>query len=308
MPELVETTTLFQLFGEPTRVRLLSLLAREELSVADLVTVTDLPQSRVSQHLGKLREAGVLRDRKNGTSTYYALSASMPDEARKIWSLLDGTVDDGVLASDRARMEKHLASKSTSARTDALAGQMERHYSPGRTWESLVHALVPLVSLGDVLDAGSGDGTIAELLAGRARSVTCLDRSETMIAAAKRRLSKSDRVELVVGDVEAMPFEGARFDRVFLFNVLVFVSDPGKAIAEAARVLRPGGEIVIVTLDAHEHAGVAESWGHAHCGIAASKLRAHMKRAGLAIESCEVTSRERRAPNLSVITAHGRLP
>src|SRR5882672_8977495 len=126
MPELLQTTNLFQLFGEPTRVRLLALLAREELSVADLVADTDLPQSRVSQHLGKLREAGVLRDRKNGTSTYYALSGSMPDEARKIWSLLDGTVEDGVLASDRTRMEKHLAQKSTPARTDALAGQMER--------------------------------------------------------------------------------------------------------------------------------------------------------------------------------------
>ena len=109
MLELARTTNLFQLFGEPTRVRLLALLAREELSVADLVAVTDLPQSRVSQHLGKLREAGVLRDRKNGTSTYYALSASMPDEARKIWSLLDGNSlmkrDDGVLSSDRSRMQ-----------------------------------------------------------------------------------------------------------------------------------------------------------------------------------------------------------
>src|SRR5215475_10490407 len=131
MSELVQTTSLFQLFGEPTRVRLLSLLAREELSVADLVAVTDLPQSRVSQHLGKLREAGVLRDRKNGTSTYYALSSAMPEEARKIWSLLDGKVEDGTLSSDRARMEKLLASKN---RTEALAGQMERHYSPGRTW------------------------------------------------------------------------------------------------------------------------------------------------------------------------------
>jgi ArsR family transcriptional regulator len=304
MAELAATTGLFQLFGEPTRVRLVSLLARHELSVADLVAVTDLPQSRVSQHLGKLREAGVLRDRKNGTSTYYALSSAMPDEARKIWSLLDGRVEDGVITSDRARMEKLLASKIGTARTEALAGEMERHYSPGRTWESLVHALVPLVSLGDVLDAGSGDGSIAGLLAGRARNVTCLDRSERMIAAARRRLEK--RAECVVGDVQRMPFEDASFDRVLLFNVLVFVPDPAAALGETARVLRCGGETVIVTLDAHEHETVSSSWGHVHRGFSTSKLRSLMKRAGLSVERCEVTSRERRAPSLSVITAHGR--
>lgn len=302
--QLDETTNLFQLFGEPTRVRLLSLLAREELSVADLVAVTDLPQSRVSQHLGKLREAGVLRDRKDGTSTYYALSASMPDEAKKIWTLIDGQIEDGTLASDRTRMEKHL--KAKTAPTDALAGQMERHYSPGRTWESLVHALVPLVSLGDVLDAGSGDGTIAELLAGRAKSVTCLDRSETMVAAARKRLGP--KIEVVAGDIQAMPFDRDRFDRVLLFNVLVFVADPAKAIAEAARVLRPHGEVVIVTLDAHEQHAVAESWGHVHQGISSAKIRAAMKRAGLETTSCEVTSRERRAPGLAVITAVGKKP
>jgi ArsR family transcriptional regulator len=303
MAELATTTELFQLFGEPTRVRLLSLLARQELSVADLVAVTDLPQSRVSQHLGKLREAGVLRDRKNGTSTYYALSSAMPDEARKIWSLLDGKVEDGTISSDRARMEKLLASKN---RTEALAGQMERHYSPGRTWESLVHALVPLVTLGNVLDAGCGDGTITGLLASRAKSVVCLDRSETMIAAAKQRLSKERNVTFVTGDVQAMPLANACFDRALLFNVLVFVEDPAAVFSEAVRVLRPGGEAVVVTIDAHEDDAIAATWGHLHKGFSTTKLRTLMKRAGLEPASCEITSRERRAPTLSVITAVGR--
>ena len=125
-----------------------------------------------------------------------------------------------------------------------------------------------------------------------------------MISAARQRLEQKT-VELIVGDVQAMPFEAASFDRVFLFNVLVFVEDPAKAIAEAARVLRPDGEVVIVTLDAHDHAAIAASWGHVHQGISTAKLRAHMRRAGLDALSCETTSRERRAPGLSVITAHG---
>src|SRR5437870_9801814 len=98
MADLQSTTDLLQLFGEPTRVRLLALLARQELTVADLVAITDLAQSRVSQHLGKLREAGILRDRRVGTSTHYALSPSMPEDAKKVWSMLESDLDDRMIA------------------------------------------------------------------------------------------------------------------------------------------------------------------------------------------------------------------
>lgn len=300
MGDLQSTTNLLQLFGEPTRVRLLALLAKQELTVADLVAITDLAQSRVSQHLGKLREAGVLRDRRVGTSTHYALSPSMPDDARKVWSMIASELDDRLLAADRARMEKRLS----GSWTDALAGRMERHYSPGRTWESLARALVPLVRLGDVLDAGSGDGTIAELLLPRARSITCLDKSAAMIEAAKKRLREAKNARFAVGDVQRLPFDPFRFDVVLLFNVLVFVEDPARAVAEAARVLRRNGEIVIVTIDGHDHDDVARAWGHLHHGLSAAKLRALLRRAGLDVISCGVTSREHREPHLSVITAH----
>jgi len=302
MADLQQTSEVLQLFGEPTRVRLVALLARQELTVADLVAITDLAQSRVSQHLGKLRDAGVLRDRRVGTSIHYALSPTMPEDARSVWSMIEGTLDDRVLASDRARMEKRLS----GSWTDALAGQMERHYSPGRTWESLARALVPLARLGDVLDAGSGDGTIAELVVPRARSVTCIDRSAAMIAAAEKRLGGKARC--IVGDVSALPFDPSRFDVVLLFNVLVFVEDPAIVIAEATRVLRGAGELVVVTLDAHDHEDVAAAWGHAQRGISISKLRAMFRRANLDVVSCDVTSRERREPNLSVITAHAMKP
>lgn len=298
MADLQATTDLLQLFGEPTRVRLVALLSDRELTVADLVAITDLAQSRVSQHLGKLREAGVLRDRKVATSTYYSLSPAMPADARAVWDMIAPRLDDRVLASDRARLEKRLS----GSWTDALAGQMERHYSPGRTWESLARALVPLVRLGDVLDAGCGDGTIAELLVPRAKSITCLDSSEVMIDAAKKRLGESAR--FFVGDAQELPFDPHRFDVVLLFNVLVFVPDPARAIAEAARVLRAHGEIVVVTIDAHDHEDVARAWGHAHRGFSIQKLKNMFKKAALEIDSCEITSRERREPQLSVITAH----
>lgn len=305
MSALTATTDILQLLGEPTRVRLLALLGRGELTVADLVSVLDLAQSRISQHLGKLRDAGLLRDRREGTSTFYALSPDMPQGAREVWTLLERRLDDGILTSDRARADARLAARK-HGRFDAFAGEMERHYSPGRTWESLGRALVPLLLLGDVLDAGAGDGTIAELVAGRARSITCLDASARMAAAAERRLARAPHARVLVGDVCDMPFSDASFDHVLLFNVLVFVGAPSRALSEVRRVLRRGGEVVAVTIAEHGDKALAREWGHVHTGFSAARLRTLLRRARLHVLSCSVTSRERREPHLSVVTAHAR--
>src|SRR5207244_7858172 len=113
-----------------------------------------------STHLGKLREAGVLRDRRSGPSTVYSLNdGSMPAEARRVWALLEGEVADAVLEADGARADALVrARECAGAWPDAVAGQMERHYSPGRTWEATARAFLGLIELGDVLDAGSGAG------------------------------------------------------------------------------------------------------------------------------------------------------
>src|SRR4051794_31264634 len=133
--QLERTVDLLQLVGEATRVRLLSLLAREELSVAELTTILDLGQSRVSTHLGRLREAGVVRDRRAGASIFYALNtARMPAAARKAWELVAGEVDDPVIVADQQRCAAVLTARAKATGLDGLAGQMERHYTPGRTW------------------------------------------------------------------------------------------------------------------------------------------------------------------------------
>lgn len=305
MTSLAASVTLLQLLGEPTRVRLLALVAEHELTVAELTTITELGQSSVSTHLGKLRESGLVRDRRAGASTYYALDdGAMPEEARKLWALVAGDVKDHVLEADRQRSAKVLAGREREdAWPDALAGQMERYYSPGRTWEATARGLVGLTRLGDVLDAGSGDGTIAELLAPQARRITCLDRSQRMIDAARARLARFDNVEVRVGDVHELPFDDASFDEVLLFNVLTHAVTPGRALGEAARVLRQRGRLVVITLDAHEHEGVAASYREVHRGFAPDKLRRMLQRAGLAVSRCEVTSREKRPPHFQIVTA-----
>ncbi len=305
METLAATADLFGLFAEPTRVRLLRLLAAHELSVAELVTAMDVPQSSVSTHLGKLRDAGLVRDRKNGTSTYYALAPSMPSGARSIWDLVSNGVTDAVLESDRAHVEEVLRARHEGF-PESIAGEMERHYSPGRTWESLALSFIGLLRLDRVLDIGAGDGAVAEMLAPRARSITCVDSSEAMCDAAKKRLAKLEQISVACGDMHELPFRDAKFDHVIMLNVLVHSATPARAVSEAARVLAPSGDLVVVTLDAHEHEDAARSWGHAQLGISPTNLRRFISRAGLAVARCEVVTRERRAPRFGVVVAYAR--
>jgi ArsR family transcriptional regulator len=305
MASLSTTLDALHLFGDATRVRLVALLARQPLTVADLTAITRLPQSRVSTHLGRLKEAGVLRDRRDGSSTVYALNdGSMPAEVRRVWTLLDGEVTDATLRTDRERCEALLKARERDVPwPDALAGEMERHYSPGRTWDSLARALAGLLRLGDVLDAGAGDGAIAQLLAPRSKTYTLLDRSERMLAAARARLAKAPNVRFLPGDLHAVPAPDASFDNVLLLNVLPYAERPAVVVGELARVLRPGGTIVLVTIDEHTHADLAEQYGHVQTGFRPATLRRLLQKAGLVVERCEVTSRERREPHLNVVTA-----
>ncbi|HEY5240412.1 MAG TPA: class I SAM-dependent methyltransferase, partial [Polyangiaceae bacterium] len=191
------------------------------------------------------------------------------------------------------------------------AGEMERHWSPGRTWESLARAMAGLVRLDDVIDVGSGDGSVAQLLAPRARSWTCVDRSERVLSAARERLSHAAStrdVRFVVGDAQGLPARDASFDTVLLLHVLTQIEAPARACAEAARVLRPGGTLVAVTLDAHDQAETTSGYGDVHPGFAPAALRRMLTRAGFRVDACDVTSRDARPPCFRVVTALATRP
>jgi ArsR family transcriptional regulator len=157
-----------------------------------------------------------------------------------------------------------------------------------------------------VLDIGAGDGAIAALLASRAESYTCLDKSERMIEAARRRLASYRNVHFEVADMLELPFGDASFDQVLLFNTLQYAESPERAIGEAARVVAPGGKIALVTLATHEHADVTGAYGHVQIGFSPRLLRRLLEHAGLVVEECAVTSREKRKPYFEVVTAFGK--
>jgi ArsR family transcriptional regulator len=309
MTDLEATSELLRLFSDPTRVRLLSLVAHEELSVAELTGVTRLSQSRVSTHLGRLKEAGLVRDRREGASCFYSLNASaMPEDTRRVWSVLCETAKDPLLEEDRERLREVIRARGGTW-ADSVAGQMDRHYSPGRTWEAAARGLLGLAHLGDVLDVASGDGALAELVVRRARSVTCLESSRGVIAAARRRLSHLRGVHFRVGDMHALPFRDSAFDQVLFANALSYAEHPERAVREAARVLRPGGSLAAVTLKTHRHGAVARAYNHVQPGFQPRALRALFERAGFEIRFCEVTSREKRPPHFEILTLYGeRLP
>ncbi len=309
MPDLNQTVDLLGVLADPTRVRLLALLADCELTVAELTRITDLPQSRVSTHLRKLKDAGLVRDRRDGGSSFYGLDEGMSEEAAELWTVLCSRLSDEQLEQDKRRRDAALAARSSRPGwPDEVAGQMERHYSPGRTWEATARGLLGFLSLGTVLDIGSGDGVIAELLAPRSRHVTCLDLSPRVIEAAQVRLAHVSNVDFRIGDMHDLPFADASFEAVLLMNALSYSDRPQLAIAEAARVLEPGGSLALVTLAAHEHRTIAAAYDHVNLGFEPEQLSTMLRAAGLEVRSCEPSSRERRKPYFQVITAFAHRP
>lgn len=299
-----------KVFADATRVRLLALLEREELTVAELSAITRLAQPRVSTHLSKLKEAGLVRDRRSGVSAYYRFEESALDAAQlALWQTLREGSDDPLLRQDRDRVAGVLAARASEQNwADSVAGDMERHYSPGRTWEALARSALPLLQPGDVLDIASGDGVLAELLAPHSNRYVCLDSSTKVVLAASERLRKLENVEVREGDMHALPFAAAQFDLVVLMHALTYSEHPAQAVGEAARILRPGGRLLLTSLAKHEHRHTVESYGHVNLGFTEKELQKFVTKAGFEITSCETVTRERRPPHFEVITLMAHKP
>ena len=299
-----------KVFADATRVRLLSLLEREELTVAELSAITQLAQPRVSTHLARLKEAGLVRDRRSGVSAYYRFEEAALDPAqRALWQSIATGSDDPLLRQDAERVPSVLAMRAADQNwADSVAGDMERHYSPGRTWEALARSALPLLKPGDVLDIASGDGVLAELLAPHAGRYACVDSSARVVAAAAERLRRFPNVEVREGDMHALPFADGSFDLVVLMHALTYATKPAQAVAEAARVLRRGGRLLLSSLGRHEHRAAVEAFGHVNLGFAEKDLRRFVDKAGLRVASGEAVTREKRPPHFEVISLIGVKP
>ena len=292
------------LLGDESRLRLIALLGARELCVNDLVRVTGITQSRVSSHLGRLREAGLVQDRRQGAQSFYALTADgLPRAVKAVLDEATGSSDPTLLA-DRKRLAE-LEAEWRGDLPDGASDDLERDYSPGRTWHSLATGLAALLDLGDVLDVGSGDGAAAAALAPYCKSLTCIDVNPRLVEAVKERLGKVEglRLRAEVADVHELPFAAASFDVVLLFHTLTYAAHPARALGECARVLRPGGRLVLLCLDEHGEDDVSARHGERHPGFSPRAVRRLLSSAGLDVVRSDVACREPRKPHLQVVLA-----
>jgi ArsR family transcriptional regulator len=309
MLDLAAATTLLRVLSDPTRVRLLALLRREELTVAELSAVLRLAQPRVSTHLAKLKESGLVRDRRAGVSAYYRFNEGGLNGSADLLRALEDGVDDAMLDTDAQRLPAVLTARARDRGwADSVAGDMERHYSPGRTWETLTRTLLQLLATGDVLDIASGDGVLAELLAPHAHSIVCIDASANVVAAARSRLKTFANVEIREGDMHALDLGDRRFDLVLMMHALTYSENPRKAVAEAAEVLRPQGQLLAATLARHAHRTAVLPFDHKNLGFQRADLTRFARHAGLEVIRCERISREARSPHFEVLSLLARKP
>lgn len=290
------------LLGDESRLRLCALLRERELCVTDLVRVTGIAQSRVSTHLGRLREAGLVRDRRQGAQCFYALAEDALSPAAH--AVLEGAAadDDPTLAGDQRRLAE-LEAERRDGLGDFAADDLERYYSPGRTWRSLSAGIAGLLDLGDVLDVGGGDGAAASVLAPYCRSLTCVDVNARLVEAATQRLAKFPHARASVADVHALPFGAGAFDSVLLFHTLTYAAEPKKAVAECARVLRPRGRLVLLCLDRHDQTEITARYGERHPGFSPDDVQKLLGAVGLRVRTAHVASRELKKPHLQVVLA-----
>jgi SAM-dependent methyltransferase len=270
--------------ADPTRTRLLLLLARHELSVGELCGAVQLPQSTVSRHLKVLSDEGWLTTRAEGPSRFYRLAARLDTSARRLWQVVrDDLAARPESAQDEARAQQALQARRTRSQEffSTAAGQWDAVRAELFGARGGLAGLLAL--LGDdvvIGDLGCGTGAVTSELAVYAGRVIAVDESKAMLAAARRRLQPLDNVELRAGALEALPVENDELDAALISLVLHYVPEPARALAEAHRALKPGGRLVVVDMMQHGRAEYREQYGHVWQGFSESQVRGWLEEAG----------------------------
>lgn len=276
--------------GEPTRLRLLWLLAEAELTVTELVMILGQSQPRISRHLKLLLEAGLVERHREGAWAFFLAAAAAPAGKLLKEVLATLSTDDQVLAADRERLaEVRRARTEQAARYFAVhATDWDRiralHIREERV-ESAISELVGRAPLNALLDLGTGTGRMLELLAPRASRSVGIDQSPQMLALARARIEKAGlrNVQLRQGDIYALPIEQGRYDLVVIHQVLHYLDDPARAVREAARALRPSGRLLIVDFAPHEEESLRTEYAHRRLGFSGAEIAAQMEDAGIEV-------------------------
>jgi ubiquinone/menaquinone biosynthesis C-methylase UbiE len=270
--------------ADATRSRMLLLLERHELTVSELCSVLQLPQSTVSRHLKTLSDTGWVVSRRDGTSRYYTLSLEERVHARRLWSLLREQVSATAGADqDGRRLKNVLARRQSKSQEffESTAGQWDKLRADLFGNASHLQAVPALVDeRWTVGDLGCGTGQVASALAPFVARVIAVDRSGEMLQAARRRLRDVPTVEVRRGELEALPIADEELDAATLLLVLHHLPDPAAALSEAHRVLKPGGRLVIADMLPHDREEYRQQMGHVWLGFTEEQTHRLLSSAG----------------------------
>jgi ArsR family transcriptional regulator len=289
---MTDRAAFFRALGDANRLRILALLAREELTVSELQEVLGLGQSTVSAHLAQLRAVGLVATRKDGSST------------RSAPAVPDGEADAARFATetplseaDRLALERVLAARGSPA-PEGLGAD----YLPGRSWEAFAHLLLALLPPLRIADLGVGTGHLTRLLAARARHTIAIDRDPAALA----RLGDGPSIEPRLGTLEALPLAPQEVELVVMSQSLHCAEDPRATLRACLRALVPGGRIAVLDLASHPHVWVRPRLGHRHLGFA--DLRGLLDEAGFVDTRVDTVHVDRRTPSFTTLFATGRTP
>jgi ArsR family transcriptional regulator len=300
---------LLKVVADPNRLRILFLLRDEELSVAELQEILGMGQSTISTHLSQLKNAALVEDRRIGKSNLYRLAAAGHE------GVLDGLLTEvraeiPEAGADQAALQLALKKRQDKMRSffDSVAGRLGKDYVPGHSWKSLAEALLALLPPLEIADLGAGDGTFAMLLAQRASRVIAVDTSAKMLEVGREQAARHGlaNVEFRQGDMEAIPIGDGEVDVVFFSQSLHHALHPERAIQEAARILRPGGRVVILDLLKHRFEEARELYADEWLGFSESELETMLKKAAFAEVRLSVVHKEAETPQFQTVLAVGK--
>ena len=306
------STTLKSLraLSDPTRLRIVALLETEELSVNELQEITRMGQSRISTHLGLLLDSGLVQSRREGKRTFYKLSLQANGAVGEFIQLaIRGAKELPEHNSDQINLKRVLTLRREQAQVyfNQVAGRFDRVYGPGRSWQAFGHLLLRVLPPLVVADLGAGEGLLSELLARRCKKVIAVDNSEKIVAfgAAKAKKNHLKNLEFRLGDLQKPPIEAESVDLVVLSQALHHAELPGEALRAAYKILKEGGQIMILDLARHNFERAHELYGDRWLGFAESDLHRWLEEAGFKKIEISIVASEEQPPHFETILAGG---
>ncbi|HEX2855710.1 MAG TPA: metalloregulator ArsR/SmtB family transcription factor [Opitutaceae bacterium] len=299
--------------SDPTRLRLLALVMREELSVAELQEILGMGQSRISSQLALLRQVNLVSDRREGKKAFYSLRANLPQKSLALLKAATESVADlPVVAEDRDNLDRILQKRRRVSEQyfNLIAGRLGKHHCPGRSWEAIGHLALRLTPAIDIADLGAGEGLVSQLLAHRARQVWCIDNSPRMVEVGTELAQKNGLANLAykLGDIEQVPLPDRSVDLAILSQALHHAQHPQEAVNEAFRILRPGGQIVVLDLNEHTFEKARELYADVWLGFKESALHGFLKKAGFGKVEVAAVAKETNEPFFETLLASGLKP